>query len=198
MKAEVWKSSESTMGQHMAHMPPSLHLMLITDVGLTSTRADSDSASSHSHIRRAPVIVICPNEVEWRHRSLIYLVSGNHSRSGRIGTCLFSTLFFVQSPTLRTTSRAFLPCVFWLGLLGGIHRSESWRRVILGYLFLAGVATGWLRPFTERHDSCQHPLQFQKRFSPDVGVVMGLQYCQPWSRILSLFSSPKSFPYLCR
>lgn len=94
--------------------------------------------------------------------------------------CVFSTLFFVQSPTLRTTSRAFLPCVFWLGLLGGIHRrSGSWRRVILGYLFLAGFATGWLHPFTERHNSCQHPLQFQKRFSPDLGVVMGLQYCQP-------------------
>lgn len=38
----------------------------------------------------------------------------------------------------------------------------------------------------------------QKVLSPDLGVMMSLHYCQPWDRILSLVSSPKSCPHLCR
>lgn len=101
-------------------------------------------------------------------------VSGNYCQSIRIGTCLSSTLLFVKSPLCKTTSRDFLPCLPIGFAQRHSQKMESGTRVMLGYLFLHGVATGWLHFFTERHNSYQQPLQFQKLVISDLGVIIGL------------------------
>lgn len=117
----------------MTHMLRFLQPMVITDIGLMSNML---TASSHSHNRCMPFMVMCPNEVRGRHRILFYMVFQTPAVN-QLGLvpCLFSALKY-----LYNTSRDFLPSVFWLGLLKGIHRSlESGTRVMLGYLFLEGL-----------------------------------------------------------
>lgn len=108
----------------MTSILPFLHPILITDIGLMSTHADT--ASSHSHSRLTPLVVVCPNDVEWHHRILLYILFQPTSINQLgLAPCLFSTLGLRQS---------FLAFCLWLGFLGGNYRSESERAVIFGLL----------------------------------------------------------------
>lgn len=94
----------------------------------------ADTASSHSHSRLMPLVVVCPNDVEWHHRILFYILfQATSINQLGLATSLFLTLFVVQSPL--GLHQSFLALCLWLGFLGGNYRrSESGRTVILGLL----------------------------------------------------------------
>lgn len=120
-------------------MLPFLQPMVITDMGLMSNTL---TASSRSHNRCMPFMVMCPNEVGGCHRILFYMVFQTSAVS-QLGLvpCLFSTLPFVQyfkKLLALCLLVGFAQKHSQIGLDCGT-RSESGTRVRLGHLFLQGL-----------------------------------------------------------
>lgn len=91
----------------------------------------ADTASSHSHSRLTPLVVVCPNDVEWHHRILLYILFQPTSINQLgLAPCLFSTLGLRQSFLASVSGWVFWEAItdqkvrgqWYLDYYSGCHR----------------------------------------------------------------------------